>query len=164
MPNRLVQGEVLTDIGTAGVAKAYDPKHFSDGISKSEKVGETVAPCPFSKFVFVSLLTASRIHQSLIAGIIFPGIGAYFQKSNQDGQGLAVKSLLQNSPAQLCGKIKVGDVILVVNDEKVYGRKLAELAEVLLGPPGSQVKLEFKREKSNEEYTVKLTRGIPGFN
>mmetsp|Transcript_56216 Transcript_56216/g.114963 ORF Transcript_56216/g.114963 Transcript_56216/m.114963 type:complete len:149 (-) Transcript_56216:326-772(-) len=92
------------------------------------------------------------------------GIGAYFQKSQADPGGLAVKSLLANSPAQQCGKITVGDIILSVNGENVYGKKLAELAEVLLGPPGSEVTLVFKREASDEKYDVKMTRGIPGFN
>eukprot|EP00961_Rhodomonas_salina_P075802 1017174-Rhodomonas_salina.4 len=96
--------------------------------------------------------------------MVSPGIGAYFQKSNADPQGLAVKSLLANSPAQNSGKIKVGDIILSVDGQNVYGKKLAELAEVLLGPPGSEVTLEFKNEKSSNKYSVKMVRGIPGFN
>mmetsp|Transcript_49329 Transcript_49329/g.77065 ORF Transcript_49329/g.77065 Transcript_49329/m.77065 type:complete len:153 (-) Transcript_49329:826-1284(-) len=92
------------------------------------------------------------------------GIGAYFQKSKSDPNGLAVKSLLTGSPAQKCDKIFVGDIILEVDGGNVYGKKLAELAEVLLGPPGSKVKLLFRSESTGDKYTVVLERGIPGYN
>lgn len=77
--------------------------------------------------------------------LCLPGIGAYFQKSLADPGGLAVKSLLTNSPAQQCGKITVGDIVISVNGENVYGKKLAELAEHLLGPPGSEVMNRIQR-------------------
>jgi len=90
------------------------------------------------------------------------GIGAYFQRSAADPTGLAVKSLLSGSPAQKCGKISVGDVVLSVNGEAVYGKKLAELAEVLLGPAGSKAALTFRSHRNGQEYTVEVERGIPG--
>lgn len=90
------------------------------------------------------------------------GIGAYFQRAATDAGGLSVKSLLPGSPAQKCGKIKVGDIILKVDGDNVHGKKLAELAEVLLGPTRSQVSLEFKCGKTQKDYTVVLERGIPG--
>mmetsp|Transcript_15598 Transcript_15598/g.24255 ORF Transcript_15598/g.24255 Transcript_15598/m.24255 type:complete len:150 (+) Transcript_15598:153-602(+) len=89
------------------------------------------------------------------------GIGAYFQKSKTDPSGLSVKSLLSGSPAQTCNRIKVGDIIMSVDGMEVYGKKLAELAEVLLGPPGSPVTLKFKESKSGEVYDVTIQRGIP---
>jgi len=92
------------------------------------------------------------------------GIGAYFQRSAIDTNGLAVKSLLKGSPAERCGKIAVGDIVLEVNGDNVYGKKLAELAQVLLGPPGSSVQMTFKSIGGGSEYTVKLDRGIPGYS
>eukprot|EP00802_Teleaulax_amphioxeia_P019476 Tamp_19711.p2 GENE.Tamp_19711~~Tamp_19711.p2 ORF type:complete len:142 (+),score=19.03 Tamp_19711:162-587(+) len=92
------------------------------------------------------------------------GIGAYFQRSAADNGGLSVKSLLPGSPAAKCGKIKVGDIILKVDGDDVYGKKLAELAEVLLGPTGSKVTLEFRDCAKGKEYKVVLERGIPGLN
>jgi len=92
------------------------------------------------------------------------GIGAYFQRAATDSEGLSVKSLLPGSPAQKCGKIKVGDIVLKVDGDNVYGKKLAELAEVLLGPTGSKVTLEFRDGNNQKNYTVILERGIPGLN
>ena len=57
----------------------------------------------------------------------------------------------------------MGDVVLAVNGDNVHGKKLAELAQVLLGPPGSTVQMTFKCMGSNEEYTVNVERGIPGY-
>uniref|UniRef100_A0A6T8JNH4 PDZ domain-containing protein n=1 Tax=Hemiselmis andersenii TaxID=464988 RepID=A0A6T8JNH4_HEMAN len=91
------------------------------------------------------------------------GIGAYFQRSTSDSNGLAVKSLLKGSPAQRNGRIAVGDVVLSVNGDKVYGKKLADLAGVLLGPTGSKVSMTFRSSTTQEEYTVELERGIPGY-
>uniref|UniRef100_A0A7S0YZ26 PDZ domain-containing protein n=1 Tax=Hemiselmis tepida TaxID=464990 RepID=A0A7S0YZ26_9CRYP len=91
------------------------------------------------------------------------GIGAYFQRSTSDANGLAVKSLLKGSPAQRSGRIAVGDVVLAVNGDRVYGKKLADLAGVLLGPSGSKVSMTFKSCTTQEEYTVELQRGIPGY-
>mmetsp|Transcript_55293 Transcript_55293/g.135406 ORF Transcript_55293/g.135406 Transcript_55293/m.135406 type:complete len:103 (-) Transcript_55293:395-703(-) len=91
------------------------------------------------------------------------GIGAYFQRASTDPSGLAVKSLLKGSPAFRNGGISVGDVIMSVDGETVYGKKLAALAEVLLGPPGSTVKLEFRSERGGGTYEVALERGIPTY-
>jgi C-terminal processing protease CtpA/Prc len=73
---------------------------------------------------------------------------------------LQVKSLLKGSPAQTCDKIAIGDYIIAVNGESVYGKSLAELAEKLLGPSGSSVECTFRKEVSKEMITVQLVRGI----
>ncbi|EKX49042.1 hypothetical protein GUITHDRAFT_136227 [Guillardia theta CCMP2712] len=89
------------------------------------------------------------------------GIGAYFQKSPDEPGCLAVKSLV-DGPAKKCGKIKTGDIIVAVDGYNVYGKKLAELAEHLLGPKGTEVSLTFKSKSQStldQEYTVKLVRG-----
>lgn len=61
------------------------------------------------------------------------GIGAYFHRSKDDDELLQVKSLLKGSPAQVSERIAIGDYIIAVNGESVYGKSLAELAEKLLG-------------------------------
>mmetsp|Transcript_47062 Transcript_47062/g.73646 ORF Transcript_47062/g.73646 Transcript_47062/m.73646 type:complete len:154 (+) Transcript_47062:77-538(+) len=90
------------------------------------------------------------------------GIGAYFQKSADEPGALAVKSLVEG-PAKKDGRIKMGDIIVSVNDIDVYSKRLAELAEHLLGPKGSDVRLTFKSKNNpnfDELYTVTLTRGL----
>mmetsp|Transcript_6767 Transcript_6767/g.15853 ORF Transcript_6767/g.15853 Transcript_6767/m.15853 type:complete len:164 (+) Transcript_6767:194-685(+) len=88
------------------------------------------------------------------------GIGAYFQRNKEQQDALQVKSLLKGSPAQLCNKISIGDTIVAVNGESVYGKSLAELAEKLLGPSGSPVECAFEKGGSKEQYSVTLVRGI----
>jgi len=73
---------------------------------------------------------------------------------------LQVKSLLKGSPAQTCNQVSIGDYIIAVNGESVYGKSLAELAEKLLGPSGSVVECSFKKEVSKEMITVTLVLGI----
>mmetsp|Transcript_33513 Transcript_33513/g.69225 ORF Transcript_33513/g.69225 Transcript_33513/m.69225 type:complete len:162 (+) Transcript_33513:170-655(+) len=88
------------------------------------------------------------------------GIGAYFQRNKEQQDALQVKSLLKGSPAQLCNKVSIGDTIIAVNGESVYGKSLAELAEKLLGPSGSPVECSFEKGSTKEMYTVTLVRGI----
>jgi len=71
-----------------------------------------------------------------------------------------MQSLLKGSPAQTCNQVSIGDYIIAVNGESVYGKSLAELAEKLLGPSGSVVECTFKKEVSKEMITVTLVRGI----
>lgn len=51
--------------------------------------------------------------------------------------------------------------VLGLAGDDVYGKKLASLAEVLLGPPGSKVALEFRSAADGSTYAVVLERGIP---
>mmetsp|Transcript_17878 Transcript_17878/g.49531 ORF Transcript_17878/g.49531 Transcript_17878/m.49531 type:complete len:192 (+) Transcript_17878:230-805(+) len=88
------------------------------------------------------------------------GIGVYFQRSKEDDGALVVKSILKGSPSQLSNKVFVGDVILAVNGESVYGKSLAELAEKLLGPAGTQVECTFQNGVTKEVTTLSLPRGI----
>ena len=53
------------------------------------------------------------------------GIGAYFERSKDDENVLRVKSVLRGSPASACGQINVGDHIVAVDGESVYGSSLA---------------------------------------
>eukprot|EP00291_Cryptomonas_curvata_P026059 CAMPEP_0172167046 /NCGR_PEP_ID=MMETSP1050-20130122/9347_1 /TAXON_ID=233186 /ORGANISM="Cryptomonas curvata, Strain CCAP979/52" /LENGTH=130 /DNA_ID=CAMNT_0012837779 /DNA_START=163 /DNA_END=552 /DNA_ORIENTATION=+ len=80
------------------------------------------------------------------------GIGAYFHVSPDDPKGLAVKALLSGGPAHGTGRIAVGDVVLEVDGHGVYGKRQAELAEVLLGPHGSEVKLKFRSAGTGQPY------------
>uniref|UniRef100_A0A7S0MG07 PDZ domain-containing protein n=1 Tax=Cryptomonas curvata TaxID=233186 RepID=A0A7S0MG07_9CRYP len=88
------------------------------------------------------------------------GIGVYFQRSKEDEGALVVKSILKGSPSQLSNKVFVGDVILAVNGDSVYGKSLAELAEKLLGPSGTVVECTFQNGATKEVTTLSLPRGI----
>ncbi|EKX40314.1 hypothetical protein GUITHDRAFT_113554 [Guillardia theta CCMP2712] len=74
------------------------------------------------------------------------GIGAYFKRGmDNDVEVLEIKTFLKGSPADVCNDISVGDIIVAVEGKSVEGISLAELAERLLGPPGSQVTCSFKK-------------------
>lgn len=49
---------------------------------------------------------------------------------------------------------------MTVNNEDVLGKRLPELAALILGAPGSRVALSFKSIKTGETYNVELERGI----
>lgn len=51
---------------------------------------------------------------------------SFLSRNERIPSGLSVKSLLPGSPAQKCGKIKVGDIILKVNGDNVHGPFLSQ--------------------------------------
>mmetsp|Transcript_39270 Transcript_39270/g.76821 ORF Transcript_39270/g.76821 Transcript_39270/m.76821 type:complete len:175 (-) Transcript_39270:601-1125(-) len=88
------------------------------------------------------------------------GVGVYFASSANEPGTLIVKSIIKGSPAFKSNKISVGDTVLMVDGTSVVGKQLAGLAELLLGKPGTQVKLTFKSASSGDKYDVELTRGL----
>mmetsp|Transcript_26422 Transcript_26422/g.66677 ORF Transcript_26422/g.66677 Transcript_26422/m.66677 type:complete len:151 (-) Transcript_26422:82-534(-) len=104
--------------------------------------------------------TASTAVSTASDGLAKVGIGAYFQRDPGDANLLLVKSVLKGSPSQMTGKILVGDKITSVDGKSCYGFSLAELAERLLGHPGSEVTCTFSHPGETSEYSVTLVRGI----
>jgi hypothetical protein len=48
---------------------------------------------------------------------------------------------------------------VTVDDEDVSGKRLPELASLILGAPGSRVKLSFKSVHTGKIYDMELERG-----
>jgi len=84
----------------------------------------------------------------------YEGIG--IEMGFKDGQ-VVVVSPFGNSPASKKG-IKSGDYILMVDDKKTEGLSLSEVAGMIRGPKGSNVKLILLHEGEKETYEVEVTR------
>ena len=87
------------------------------------------------------------------------GIGAYFRRSDTHPDDLEVKSIVPNSPAAVCGKIHLGDIIVAVDGEPTHGQSMTQLASKLLGTHESKVECSFQKKHTDEVYIVSLVRG-----
>jgi C-terminal processing protease CtpA/Prc len=77
------------------------------------------------------------------AGHCMAGIGAAFESG--EGIGLLVHSLVVGGPAESCGLIRKGDELIAVDGTNVCGMGAKELAQVLIGPVGTSVRVSFVR-------------------
>lgn len=90
------------------------------------------------------------------------GIGAQLR---DDLNGLTIVRLLDDGPAILGNKIKVGDRIIAVNGEPILGMDLIEAVELIRGPQGTRVELTVIRttgegvNKKEEKIDMEITRG-----
>jgi len=88
------------------------------------------------------------------------------QKGHYYGVGMTVgprsgKTMVMapfpGSPAYKAG-IRPGDVIIMVNDKRTENLNTTEIADLLKGPRGTQVKIVITREGSEEPITFTVTR------
>ncbi len=90
------------------------------------------------------------------------GIGAQLR---DDLNGFAVVRLLDDSPASLPGKLKIGDRIIAVNAIPVVGMDIVEAVEYIRGQQGTPVLLTILRPigegdaKSETKLDVEIIRG-----
>jgi hypothetical protein len=80
------------------------------------------------------------------AGHRMAGIGAAFESG--EGVGLLVHSLVAGGPAESCGLIKKGDELIAVDGTNVCGMGSKDLAQILIGPVGTSVRVSFVRTVS----------------
>jgi C-terminal processing protease CtpA/Prc len=71
--------------------------------------------------MFSSRSSAAGSAWSSLAARTKFGIGLYFQRSQY---GLAVKSIVKGSAADVCGRVAIGDVIVAVDGEPVQNASL----------------------------------------
>ena len=89
------------------------------------------------------------------------GVGLYFK---MDSLGrYFVEMVLPKSSAEATGVVTKGDILEVVDDTPTQGVSLPQLRDLILGPPGTYVNLNFLREKGGEgfRYDIDLIRGDP---
>ena len=89
------------------------------------------------------------------------GVGLYF-KIDSLGRYF-VETVLPKSSAEATGVVTKGDILEVVDDTPTQGVSLPQLRDLILGPPGTYVNLNFLREKGGEgfRYDIDLIRGDP---
>lgn len=81
------------------------------------------------------------------------GIGAQLR---DDLTGLTIVRILENSPASIDNKLKVGDRIIAVGNEPVVGLDIVEAVELIRGPQGTPVVLTILRKNGEETEEEKL--------
>eukprot|EP00282_Hemiselmis_andersenii_P000617 CAMPEP_0114135032 /NCGR_PEP_ID=MMETSP0043_2-20121206/14488_1 /TAXON_ID=464988 /ORGANISM="Hemiselmis andersenii, Strain CCMP644" /LENGTH=308 /DNA_ID=CAMNT_0001228739 /DNA_START=12 /DNA_END=938 /DNA_ORIENTATION=+ len=93
------------------------------------------------------------------------GVGLFFTCHGEDGAA-RMSSMVPGSSSHLSGLMLVGDKILAVDNEAVYGLTLVELRKRIHGVPGTFVTLDMERELHDGEkkvFRVNCMRGSPQF-
>ena len=72
----------------------------------------------------------------------------------QTGGRIYVCEIVSGSPAYESGQIRVGDILLSVDGQRVQGQRLDTVNRLVSGPIGSSVSLEFQHEDGS---TARLT-------
>ena len=88
------------------------------------------------------------------AGGQFEGIGALLRF---DGDYTIIDTPIDGFPAQKTG-LMAGDVIINVDEKDVAGKSSYEVAELIKGPAGTEVKIEVFRPRDEEEMEFIITR------
>mmetsp|Transcript_25308 Transcript_25308/g.83655 ORF Transcript_25308/g.83655 Transcript_25308/m.83655 type:complete len:434 (+) Transcript_25308:126-1427(+) len=90
------------------------------------------------------------------------GVGIVFQPTD-DGT-LFVKRFLEGSPAERSGLIHPGDCLCEVNGKDVFRQPMDYVKSLLMGPPGTTVRLGFHRgtDPRSPLIQVALHRMLPG--
>jgi C-terminal processing protease CtpA/Prc len=92
----------------------------------------------------------------------FVGVGIEFEE-NKAERSIRVSSIIPLSPAAECGQIFVSDILMRVDDEETREWTLLTLADNVLGPPETTLKLTFLSPDSPAGVKdIFLTRRVPG--
>lgn len=86
----------------------------------------------------------------------FEGIGATLRQGRTNG-GVQIIRIFEGSPAQK-GGVQVGDTIVQVNDTKIGDLGATEVAALVRGPGGTNVKLMIRREGNPKPIELNLIR------
>lgn len=98
----------------------------------------------------------SLCHQSKTCACLLMTVRLW--QAGQEGGGLVVASLAGDGPADQSGQVLAGDLLVSIDRIDVRGMSAEDLAQYILGAPGTQVRLGFLRQGSEVRY-VELTRG-----
>ena len=97
-------------------------------------------------------LTSNR--KSHIDRFLFSTIGIQFAK-DADGR-ITIRAVWKPSPAATAG-LKIGDLILAVNDTDVQGMSPEDLSHELHGPPGTQVNLVIESDGRKQALAIAIS-------
>lgn len=139
--------------GAKGVYRQLLDKY--DGNVKASKASEYVnkgiaesTGDPYT--VYFTKDEAKKLQNSL-EGTIGGGIGAELGK--KDGH-IAITKPLKDSPAEKAG-VKIGDVIVSVDDEDVSSKSLDEIVSKVRGEVDTTVKIKVYRDSVMKEFNIK---------
>jgi carboxyl-terminal processing protease len=88
----------------------------------------------------------------------FAGIGVLMSRP-QDNQPPLIAEIFPNSPASTSG-LKRGDRIVGVDGQDVTGKSVADIANLIRGQPGSQVRVQVRRLSSQQPIEFTMRRAL----
>lgn len=83
----------------------------------------------------------------------FEGIGIVLREGVQ---GIAIKSLIKNGPAEKTGKIQKGDLLISVDGQSVDSLSYEEVLSRLKGERGQKVSLKLNRYQASQEEVIEV--------
>lgn len=86
----------------------------------------------------------------------YVGIGVTIQEM-EDGSGLLIIKLDKNGPAEEAG-VRIGDVIVAVEGERIAGKASSETREYIRGEEGTEVVLTVLRNGKEQDISVERRR------
>ncbi|MBU4302499.1 MAG: S41 family peptidase [Actinomycetia bacterium] len=132
--------EVLLDVGLSALTEALGDDHS----------------------IYLTPGENKRLSEDL-SGSFF-GVG-FTLRVNEDEERPEVVSVIEGSPSEKAG-VKAGDIITAVDGEDTKGQSLDGVVLRIRGKKGTDVTLDVKRPKEDEDLTFKITRDkieIPDF-
>jgi carboxyl-terminal processing protease len=88
----------------------------------------------------------------------FAGIGVLMSRP-QDNQPPLIAEIFPNSPASTSG-LKRGDRIIGVNGQDVTGQAVSDIAQLIRGQPGTQVRVQVRRLSSAQPLEFAMRRAL----
>jgi carboxyl-terminal processing protease len=88
----------------------------------------------------------------------FAGIGVLMSRP-QDGQPPLIAEIFPSSPASASG-LKRGDRIVGVNGQDLTGQTVSDIAQLIRGQPGTQVKVQVRRLNSDQPLEFTMRRAL----
>jgi carboxyl-terminal processing protease len=88
----------------------------------------------------------------------FAGIGVLMSRP-QDTQPPLIAEIFPGSPALASG-LKRGDRIIGVNGQDVTGQTVSDIAQLIRGQPGTQVRVQVRRLSSDQPLEFTMTRAL----
>lgn len=135
-------------LGMDSKKKAFDKQHKEN--EESLLILKALAKSLDSHSTFFDAAEANTVRARLEKE--YEGIGLSLEEK---ADGIAVKAIIEGSPAALSGKVKVGDKLVAINGYDVTNESYASVLEMLQAEKGDKVKLNLLRD-GKENYAVDL--------
>lgn len=107
---------------------------------------------PYTRFYNEQQMEDARIRREGEYGGI--GISSWYTKN-----GIVITKIKQGFPADKIG-LKTGDIITVVDNQKLENLEQDQLSQILKGVPGKKIAITIKRENKKIQFTIELDKII----
>ena len=80
----------------------------------------------------------------------------------ETGGRIYVCELIANAPAASSRKVRIGDIVVSVNGNRIQGHRLEEVNKLISGPIGTPVHFELQHEDGNTEFVTLIRQAVYG--